>query len=305
MNPVLLAALLLASAQAPLGSTLVAVALPAIADGLGSDAVHATTLLVASYLVVTVLFQGPGGRLSDAIGHARSLWIGIGLFGIGSALAVISPTVWVLALARAVTAVGGALVVPSTMALLRQLARPGSRGSIFGTFGSVMALSAALGPAIGGIIVEQIGWRAVFLVSFPFLILACVLLRLFPLPAPGRASAGHRAEGLRSLDVAGLAMLLAASEGASPRGPEGRPCCRPRRGRGCGAAARQGPGGAPRGLRRPARRSPPHVSPARRARSLQRRLGRWHHAPCAAGVRCSPRRGGAPARAGSPDRMRS
>ena len=73
MNPVLLAALLLASAQAPLGSTLVAVALPAIADGLGSDTVHATTLLVASYLVVTVLFQGPGGRLSDAIGHARSL----------------------------------------------------------------------------------------------------------------------------------------------------------------------------------------------------------------------------------------
>jgi len=80
MNRVLLAALLLASAQAPLGSTLVAVALPAIANGLGSDTVHATTLLVSSYLVITILFQGPGGRLSDAFGHERTLWAGIGLF---------------------------------------------------------------------------------------------------------------------------------------------------------------------------------------------------------------------------------
>ncbi len=210
MNRVLLAALLLASAQAPLGSTLVAVALPAIADGLGSDTVHATTLLVSSYLVITILFQGPGGRLSDAFGHERTLWTGIGLFGFGALLALASPSVWVLAAARAVMAIGGALAVPSTMALLRVLVRPELRGRVFGIFGSVMALSAALGPVIGGEVVELFGWRAVFLVSLPFLAVAAVLLRLDPPPVQEGDSARDRGEGLRGLDFMGLGLLLAA-----------------------------------------------------------------------------------------------
>ena len=205
MSRIILAALLLASAQAPLGSTLVAVALPEIATGLRSDTVRTTTLLVASYLVITVLFQGPGGRLSDAIGHARTLWIGIGLFGLGSVAGLVSPSIWALALARSITAIGGALVVPSTMALLRILVQPERRGWVFGAFGATMALSAALGPVIGGVVVELLGWRAVFLVSLPFLILASFLLRIFPLPAPKEAGAGV----LRSLDLFGLAMLFA------------------------------------------------------------------------------------------------
>lgn len=210
MNRILLAALLLASAQAPLGSTLVAVALPAIASGLGSDTVHATTLLVSSYLVITILFQGPGGRLSDAFGHERTLWTGIGLFGAGSLIGLVSPSVWLLAVARAIMAIGGALVVPSTMALLRVLVKPEHRGRVFGVFGSVMALSAALGPVIGGVVVEWFGWRATFLVSLPFLAIAAVLLRLDPPPARDADSAKDRGEGLQSLDLIGLAMLLAA-----------------------------------------------------------------------------------------------
>lgn len=210
MNRILLAALLLASAQAPLGSTLVAVALPAIASGLGSDTVHATTLLVSSYLVITILFQGPGGRLSDAFGHERTLWTGIGLFGAGSLIGLFSPSVWLLAVARAIMAIGGALVVPSTMALLRVLVKPEHRGRVFGIFGSVMALSAALGPVIGGVVVEWFGWRSTFLVSLPFLAIAAMLLRLDPPPARDADSAKDRGEALQSLDFIGLAMLLAA-----------------------------------------------------------------------------------------------
>lgn len=210
MNRLLLAALLLASAQAPLGSTLVAVALPAIASGLGSDTVHATTLLVSSYLVITILFQGPGGRLSDAFGHERTLWTGIGLFAAGSLVGLVSPSVWMLAAARAIMAIGGALVVPSTMALLRVLVKPEQRGRIFGIFGSVMALSAALGPVVGGEVVEWFGWRATFLVSLPFLAVAAVLLRMDPPPAVDADSARDRGDGLSSLDFTGLAMLLVA-----------------------------------------------------------------------------------------------
>jgi len=210
MNRILLAALLLASAQAPLGSTLVAVALPAIASGLGSDTVHATTLLVSSYLVITILFQGPGGRLSDAFGHERTLWTGIGLFGRGSLIGLVSPSVWLLPVARAIMAIGGALVVPSTMALLRVLVKPEHRGRVFGVFGSVMALSAALGPVIGGVVVEWFGWRATFLVSLPFLAIAAVLLRLDPPPPHEADSTRDRGDALRTLDFTGLAMLLAA-----------------------------------------------------------------------------------------------
>jgi MFS family permease len=210
MNRRLLAALLLASAQAPLGSTLVAVALPAIANGLGDDTVHATTLLVSSYLVITILFQGPGGRLSDALGHERTLWTGIGLFALGSCVGLVSSSVWLLAVARAIMAIGGALVVPSTMALLRVMVRPEHRGRIFGVFGSVMALSAALGPVIGGEVVEWFGWRATFLVSLPFLAVAAVLLRLDPPPAHDMDSTKDRREGFRSLDFNGLAMLAVA-----------------------------------------------------------------------------------------------
>ena len=210
MNRILLAALLLASAQAPLGSTLVAVALPAIASGLGGDTVHATTLLVSSYLVITILFQGPGGRLSDAFGHERTLWTGIGLFGLGSLIGLVSPSIWLLAVARAIMAIGGALVVPSTMALLRVLVKPEHRGRVFGIFGSVMALSAALGPVIGGVVVEWFGWRATFLVSLPFLAIAAVLLRLDPPPPHEADSTRDRGDALRTLDFTGLAMLLAA-----------------------------------------------------------------------------------------------
>lgn len=205
MNPLLLAALLLASSQAPLGSTLIAVALPSLATSLAVDPVQASTLLVPSYLVVTVLFQGPGGRLSDALGHARALWIGMALFALGSLGGLVSPTLWLLALSRSVAAVGGALVVPSTMAVMRLAVPPERRGRVFGTFGAVMALAAAVGPVMGGEIVTLFGWRAVFLASLPFLALAALLFRLVPLPAArpsGSAFAG--------LDWLGL-LLLAAS----------------------------------------------------------------------------------------------
>jgi MFS family permease len=205
LNPLLLAALLLASSQAPLGSTLIAVALPSLATSLGADAVQASTLLVASYLVVTVLFQGPGGRLSDAIGHARALWIGMALFAMGSVGGLLSPTLWLLALSRSVAAIGGALVVPSTMALMRLAVPPERRGRVFGTFGAVMALAAAVGPVMGGEIVSHFGWRAVFLASLPFLGLAALLFRLVPLPRT--TPAGSTVAGL---DWIGLVMLAAS-----------------------------------------------------------------------------------------------
>ena len=206
MNRTLLTALLLASSQAPLGSTLIAVAIPSIAQGLQTDTVQVTTLLVVSYLVTTVLFQGPGGRLSDLAGHSYTLWLGIGLFALGSIAGLVSPNLVLLSFSRSVTAVGGALVVPATMALMRELVASERRGRVFGTFGAVMALSAAIGPVVGGEIVGLFGWRAIFLASLPFLATAAVLLRLQP-PPQRPATAAQTGNFLRSIDVLGLVVF--------------------------------------------------------------------------------------------------
>lgn len=209
MNWVVLTGLLLASSQAPLGSTLIAVALPQIAEGLGSDVVHATTLLVSSYLVLTVLFQGPAGKLSDAVGHLRTLRLGMVLFAIGSVAGFASPNLTVLALARCVTAVGGALTVPSTVALIRIAASPERRGRLFGAFGGIMALSAALGPLLGAEIVGLLGWRSIYLASLPFLAAAALILMRAPLPQDKTGGAGLRGF-LASIDWLGLALLAVA-----------------------------------------------------------------------------------------------
>ncbi|MFO1149783.1 MAG: MFS transporter [Alsobacter sp.] len=210
MHWVVLTGLLLASSQAPLGSTLIAVALPQIATGLESDVVHATTLLVSSYLVLTVLLQGPAGRLSDTIGHLRTLRWGMGLFAVGSLAGFASPTLGALAVARCITAVGGALVVPSTMAIIRVTAAPERRGRVFGTFGAVMALSAALGPLIGAEIVGAFGWRFTYLASLPFLAAAALIVWLNPLPDPSPEQDGALRRFMQGVDWQGLALLAAA-----------------------------------------------------------------------------------------------
>src|SRR5205814_3676043 len=79
-----IAALLLASAQAPLGSTMIAVGIPGIARALGSDATTTTSLLVTSYLSVNIIGQSPGGKLGDVLGHATTVRLGMALYAVGA-----------------------------------------------------------------------------------------------------------------------------------------------------------------------------------------------------------------------------
>lgn len=201
------AALLIASAQAPLGSTLIAVALPSIGIGIGADLVLITGLLVTGYLVVNVVCQGPAGRISDLVGHSRILWTGIGLYVIGAVLGLLAPGVGLLFVSRCTMAAAGALVVPATLALMRLHVPIGRRGRIFGLFGATMGIAAAGGPALGGEIVSLFGWRTVFIANLPFLALAALLLYRYPLPA-GHAPARRSLRALtRSLDVVGIGLL--------------------------------------------------------------------------------------------------
>jgi MFS family permease len=115
-----IAGMMLATSLAPLGSTMIAVALPRISLDTGTDVATLTPLLVTSYLITSIALQSPGGKLGDLIGHGRTLLAGLGLVAVGSVLGMLVPEPIALAAARILTAAGGAATVPATMGFRRR-----------------------------------------------------------------------------------------------------------------------------------------------------------------------------------------
>ncbi|HWJ10262.1 MAG TPA: MFS transporter [Nocardioides sp.] len=167
---------LLVAALMPLNSTMIAVAVPSIARTFDHDPAGVTQALVATYLIAAIALQGPGGKLGDRLGQWRVCALGQAVLGVGAVVGFLAPDLWVLAGSRILMATGGALAVPATVALLRLELPPERRGRAFGVFGAVMASAAALGPILGGVLVDAFGWEAVFLVNLPVLLVAAVLM---------------------------------------------------------------------------------------------------------------------------------
>lgn len=193
-----------AAALIPLNSTMIAVALLDIEEDLGVS-VGAVTWLVSGYLVVMALAQPLGGRIGDALGHRRTFLVGLTAFTAASALAVVSPWFAALVVLRMAQALFGGLMTPSVVAMLREIVPAARRGRMFGWFGTVMGLGAALGPVVGGGLVAAAGWRAIFLVNIPVGAAALTLcVRALPHDAP-QGSVG----GVGRVDVAGAAAFTA------------------------------------------------------------------------------------------------
>lgn len=206
-----IATLLLAAAQMPFGSTMIAVALPSMAAGFAVDIVSMASLLVTGYIVVSLVTQGPGGRLGDLFGQQRTLWLGMALYTVAALLAFFSPNLTVLVVARLMAGIAGALTLPASMALLRNGVRPERRGRIFGLYGATLALSTALGPFVGGELLTWFSWRAVFLANLPFLVLIALVWWLRPLELPPTpATTSKRGSLATRLDLAGVAWLTLA-----------------------------------------------------------------------------------------------
>jgi EmrB/QacA subfamily drug resistance transporter len=195
----------LAAALSPLGSTMIAVALPSISSELGVSGGALTQWLVASYLIAGIAAMSPCGKLGDLIGHRRGLLIGMSIYAAGSVLGFLVATLPALALARIAMAVGGAMVVPATMAVLRNSVAEERRPRAFGMFGAVMGTAAAVGPLLGGELTAHFGWRAVFVANLPVIIVAFGLIRLAG-PGDPPATVEHRPR----FDVEGSVLLAAA-----------------------------------------------------------------------------------------------
>jgi MFS family permease len=204
------AALLLAAAQAPLGSTLISIALPSISRDLRVDLALATHWLVTSYLIVSIVGQSPGGRLGDVLGQLRAVRLGMGLQALGGCLGLLANHLSGLVIARCCIALGGALVVPATVALLRERSPAERRGRLFGWLSATLSLSAALGPPLGGELLGVFGWRAMFGATLALWLASALASWLAHWPAePPRDGVGLR-RLVREFDVVGTLLVAAA-----------------------------------------------------------------------------------------------
>ncbi len=165
----------LGAALTPLNSTMVAVALPALSMEFGAPADRVTLFVVTGYLIATIVSQMPAGTIADRTGYARSLTWGRWTFGLGAALGMLAPSLSMVVAGRLLMAAGGALIIPTAMALVRIAVPVERRARAFGIMGSVMGGAAAIGPALGSWMTEHFGWRSLFVINVPILLLSWML----------------------------------------------------------------------------------------------------------------------------------
>jgi len=186
--------------------TIVNVALPRVAAGLHLG-VAALQWVVDGYAVAIASLLLTGGTLGDRLGHRRLLAVGFALFGLASIVCAAAPTGEVLVAGRVVQGVGGALLLPSTMAVIADVyPEPAEQARALGTWAAVSSLALPAGPLLGGLLVHAIGWRAIFWINVP-LVAAALLGTAWTVPASAGRPTGP-------LDVRGLAALVAALGGA-------------------------------------------------------------------------------------------
>lgn len=158
-----------------LDNSILYTALPELDEQLGATASESLWIINAYPLVITGLLLG-SGSLGDRIGHRRMFMVGLAVFGVASLAAAFSPTVWSLVAARAFLGAGAATMLPATLALVNQIF-PGERerNLAMSIWVSSAVLGAALGPVVGGALLEFFWWGSVFLINVPVVVIALVL----------------------------------------------------------------------------------------------------------------------------------
>lgn len=166
---------ILASFVSFLDGTLVNVALPAISAELGGG-IATQQWVVDAYLITLGALILVAGSLSDLFGRLRILRVGLLGFGVASVLVAVSPTPEILIIARALQGVAGALLVPSSLALITSNFRDAAQGRAIGAWTAWTSAAIIAGPIIGGLFVDLLSWRAAFLVNVVPIVLTLILM---------------------------------------------------------------------------------------------------------------------------------
>lgn len=185
-----------------LDTTIVNVALPSIGRGLGVGT-RGLEWVVDSYTLVLASLLISSGALADRFGRRRVFQIGLAVFGTGSLVCAISPSLGTLVAARVVQGAGASMLSPVALAIVvNAIPEPSERARAIGVWASVFGLSLAVGPAVGGALLAALGWRSVFWINAPVIVAALVLSALFvPESRGGRA---------RRVDLPGQILLTVA-----------------------------------------------------------------------------------------------
>ncbi|MEU9444929.1 MFS transporter [Streptomyces sp. NPDC048304] len=161
-----------------LDATVLHVAVPAVTEDLRPSGIELLWIVDVYPLVcasLLILF----GTLGDRVGRRRVLLLGYGLFGVASAVAALAQTAETLILARALLGVGGAMIMPATLSILRQVFPDRrERALAIGIWSAVAAVGAAVGPLLGGFLLEHFWWGAVFLVNIPLMLVSLPVGRI-------------------------------------------------------------------------------------------------------------------------------
>jgi EmrB/QacA subfamily drug resistance transporter len=171
-EPWILAATILGSSMAFIDGTVVNVALPALQAHLNATVLDAQWVVEAYALFLAALLL-VGGSLGDRFGRRRIFCLGAAVFALASGWCGLAPSVEQLIIARAVQGAGGALLVPGSLAIISASFSEERRGRAIGTWSGFTAITAAIGPVIGGWLIEHVSWRAIFFINIP---LAAVVL---------------------------------------------------------------------------------------------------------------------------------
>ncbi|CAM4119542.1 MFS transporter [Kibdelosporangium persicum] len=214
-----LATTIMASGMAMLDGTIVNVALPRIGTELDAS-VAGLQWILDGYLLSLASLILIAGSLGDRYGRRKVFVIGIVWFGLASLLCGIAPNTELLVVARILQGIGGALLTPGSLAILQSSFDRADRARAIGAWSGLGGIAAAVGPLVGGVLVQAWSWRLAFLVNLPIAVVCVWMARKYVPESRDEQMRGHPDIVSSALGAVGLAGVTTALVEAPVRGPD-------------------------------------------------------------------------------------
>ena len=193
--------------------SIVNVAFPSIRSSFSDVSAATLSWVLAAYSVVFGALLLGAGRIADRSGRRRIFLLGLAVFTLGSLLCGVAPSAWLLIAGRVVQAVGAALLMPASLALLLTATAPAARARAVAMWGGIAALAVATGPSLGSLLIDAGGWRWAFFINLPVALVVAIATRRV-LPESSIGGPVPDLVGVAMLTGAVAALALAITQGS-------------------------------------------------------------------------------------------